>query len=679
MFQACTGFNSDIGHWDVSTITTMGGMFYGARSFNQDISNWDVSNVTSMSGMFMEADAFNQDISNWDVSNVTFMSSMFANSNSSAFNQDIGNWNVSNVTTTASMFQGATSFNQDISGWDVGQVTQMAHMFYGATSFNQDISAWNVGNVTSMVRMFINASSFNQDISNWDVSNVTTMELMFEGASAFNQNIGAWNVANVTNMASMLNNSGLSRENYDLTLTGWASQNIKTNVPLGASGLKYCDGETARNTLISGKGWNITGDIKYCPQTITFDPLTEKTYGDVFNLTAASSSGLSVTFSSSDPDVAIISGNTVTVAGSGTVTITASQDGSTNFEAASSAQQTLTVNPKPVTVTVNDVQGKMYREADPVLTYSANPTLINGDVFTGSLARVAGENAGTYAINQNTLTAGSNYTITFITEDFTIAPRAITVTADAGQSKQYGEADPVLTYSVSPALDNGEAFSGSLARVAGENVGVYAIRQNTLTAGSNYTIAYVGADFHITKLSQAIVFEPIPDKTLGEVSFMLVATASSSLPLIFTSSDESIAVISDNQVTIVGSGEVTITAIQPGNDIYDPQEVSVTLMVHPSSLFIPTLFSPDGNGVNDLFLVRGSGIEEIQFVVIDGMGNEVYRATDVNTATQKGWDGAWKGKAQSAGTYSWIMKGKMKNGASLSSQGKSYGQVVLMR
>jgi surface protein len=47
----------------------MGSMFY-TSSFNQDISNWNVSNVTSMGGMFRSAIAFNQDLSGWCVTNI---------------------------------------------------------------------------------------------------------------------------------------------------------------------------------------------------------------------------------------------------------------------------------------------------------------------------------------------------------------------------------------------------------------------------------------------------------------------------------------------------------------------------------------------------------------------------------------------------------------------------------
>jgi len=66
-------------------------------------------------------------------------------------------------------------------------------------------------------------------------------------------------------------------------------------------------------------------------------------------------------------------------------------------------------------------------------------------VFTGGLVRVAGENVGAYAINQGTLSAGANYTISYTGNNLTITPYLLTVTATA-QSKIYGAADPALTY-----------------------------------------------------------------------------------------------------------------------------------------------------------------------------------------------------------------------------------------
>jgi hypothetical protein len=80
-------------------------------------------------------------------------------------------------------------------------------------------------------------------------------------------------------------------------------------------------------------------------QTISFGALPAKTFGDTsFALTATASSGLTVTYMSSDPLVASISGNAVTILKAGATTITASQAGNASYSAATPVAQLLTVN-----------------------------------------------------------------------------------------------------------------------------------------------------------------------------------------------------------------------------------------------------------------------------------------------------------------------------------------------
>jgi uncharacterized protein YjdB len=87
--------------------------------------------------------------------------------------------------------------------------------------------------------------------------------------------------------------------------------------------------------------------------------LDNKTFGDAdFDLTATASSGLDVSYTSSDLTVATIDGSRVTIVGAGTTTITASQAGDDNYHAATDVQQTLTVEKAAQTITFGALDNK---------------------------------------------------------------------------------------------------------------------------------------------------------------------------------------------------------------------------------------------------------------------------------------------------------------------------------
>ncbi|MGX8985347.1 MBG domain-containing protein, partial [Pseudomonas aeruginosa] len=122
----------------------------------------------------------------------------------------------------------------------------------------------------------------------------------------------------------------------------------------------------------------------------------------------------------------------------------------------------------------------------------------------GGLVRVSGENVGDYAIQQGGLgLVSGNYDLAYQGKNLTITKALLNVIADA-QTKVYGDADPRLTYQVS-GLKNGDTAgavlkSGSLSRVAGENVGVYGINQGDLALNSgNYDLSYQGNNLTINK------------------------------------------------------------------------------------------------------------------------------------------------------------------------------------
>ena len=177
------------------------------------------------------------------------------------------------TTDMSSMFQSCNNFNGAIGHWDTGNVTDMNNMFSGAFSFNQPLvqqpGGWNTSNVTDMNNMFYQAAAFNQDLSSWDTSNVTNMLVMFFEATAFDQSLGDWDISSVTDMDSMLDDCGMSTENLNATLIGWANfveeNDGPSNITLGLEGLTICGTEVLTAGVILGAAnWTTSGET-YTP------------------------------------------------------------------------------------------------------------------------------------------------------------------------------------------------------------------------------------------------------------------------------------------------------------------------------------------------------------------------------------------------------------------------------
>ncbi len=258
----------DIVQWGNVKWSAMNEAFVDCISLNA-ISATDVpdfSNATSLANMFGRCTNFtgNASMNSWNTSTITTMSGMFASAQ--AFNQPVGNWNTSKVERMGGMFYNTKLFNQPIGNWNVAKVVDMMNMFTDAVAFNHDIGGWQTQSLMSINAMFYNAKSFNQDLNSWDVSNVLYMNDAFGNAAAFNQPLDKWNIKNLQYASGIFYNSGISCVNYDKTLIGWGTTQFSTipsNIDLGdVSPLTYSsnDAMAARNTLMTMKGWKITGD-----------------------------------------------------------------------------------------------------------------------------------------------------------------------------------------------------------------------------------------------------------------------------------------------------------------------------------------------------------------------------------------------------------------------------------
>ncbi|SHG14351.1 ABC-type hemin transport system, substrate-binding protein [Flavobacterium fluvii] len=292
-------------------------------------------------------------------------------------------------------------------------------------------------------------------------------------------------------------NSSVNRQ-VNITVKGTNWQISQPNVNASITGT--ANGETIiQFTVVDGLPVEITLSRVLTSQTVTFEALPTKITTDAaFDLTATASSNLPVTYTSSNTDVATISGSNVTIVGKGTTIITAKQEGDDIYGAATAVEQTLTVNPAAQTITFDAIPVKAIGDAAFDLTAMASSNLPVS--YTSSNTAVA-------------TISGSTVTI--------VGKGTATITAKQDGDDIYGAATAV---------------------------------EQTLT---------------VNPAAQTITFDAIPVKAISDAAFDLTATASSNLPVSYTSSNTAVATISGSTVTIVGKGTTTITASQEGNNIYD--------------------------------------------------------------------------------------------------------------
>lgn len=181
-------------------------------------------------------------------------------------------------------------------------------------------------------------------------------------------------------------------------------------------------------------------------QTITFGALAAKNFGDAnFTLAATTTSGLAITYTSSNTGVATIAGNTVTIVGAGTTNITASQPGNATYMAAVDVVQSLTVNKIDQTITFTAIPDKAVGDAP--FSLSATSTSSLPISFSTSSSKVTITNAQVTIVSAGrvTITAAqagnTNYNAaTSVDRNFCIKPAKPSITVS-----NINSASPTLT------------------------------------------------------------------------------------------------------------------------------------------------------------------------------------------------------------------------------------------
>ena len=396
-------------------------------------------------------------------------------------------------------------------------------------------------------------------------------------------------------------------------------------------------------------------------QTITFASIPAKTYGDAdFNLSASASSGSAVTYSSSDPTIATVdAAGRVHILSAGKAIITASQSGSSNYQAAADVQQTLIVNQASLTLTA-DNETITYGSASPALTISYSG-FVNGDTPASlstapvvSTTATATSAAGTYPITVAGA-ASANYAITYQAGTFTVLPSAQSITFPALTAKNYGDPDfNINTTSTNTSLQITYASSNpAVATVdAAGKVHILSAGTTVITASqpasSNYQAA---ADVQQTLTVNPAVLTITADnqtKTLGTANPALTlsysgfvngddATSLSTQPTVSTTaSATSAAGIYAITVSSASSANYNITYVAGTFSVTNPTISSVSLAQatifenQPAGTLTGILnaTSPDPNATYTYSLITGNGSTDNSSFSIQG--NKVVTAKSLD-------------------------------------------------
>ncbi|MCF8409579.1 MAG: hypothetical protein K9G36_11465 [Crocinitomicaceae bacterium] len=377
----------------------------------------------------------------------------------------------SNITATAQ-----TGYQVSIDDLNYGSSVSVAS---GTTVYVSFASTLVAGNYDNQVALVLSGGGASSD------ANVTT-SLSANTVSKATPTINSSPTATAITFGQTLASSTLSGGSASVVGSfAFTTPSTAPNAGTANQSVTFTPTDNANyNTATS----NVSVTVNKANQTINFGALADKTTADSpFALTGTASSGLTVSYSSSNTAVATIAGSTVTIVGAGQTTITASQVGDANYNAATSLDQTLTVTIPACVTNSNQTGGWNFTTASPSSTISnltigdlsqgnnnGTTTLINGtsasSVYTGASG---GNNAGA-AARTGALTPGASGSAYF---QFTLTPANgynFTLTGISFGSRSTGTGPQA--YALRSSLDNyaSNITTGSLSANS-----TWALKSNT--------------------------------------------------------------------------------------------------------------------------------------------------------------------------------------------------------
>jgi len=278
----------------------------------------------------------------------------------------------------------------------------------------------------------------------------------------------------------------------------------------------------------------------------------------------------------------------------GALSITASYSGNATYEVSTSSPQALTINaPNPQSITFTPITGTQYAATTIGLSATASSGLtVSFASATPAVCSVSGTTAslltpGTCVIHATQ--AGNTFYLAapLVSQDFTVTKAPQTISFPAITATQYAASTLPLSATASSGLPVSLAtttpavctLSGTTASLLVQGT---CIIQATQTGNATYAAAPMVQQNIVVHLAAQTITFPAPTATqyaLTEVT--LTATASSGLPITYSSISPSICTVSGSTASLLAPGICYIHAAQAGNTVYSVAPlVTQSFLVH---------------------------------------------------------------------------------------------------
>lgn len=381
----------------------------------------------------------------------------------------------------------------------------------------------------------------------------------------------------------------------------------------GGLGLNQGSGGDALTSSVDGltigvPSYSITYDFDHqLDQTITFDPLANKVFGDApFAVSALASSSLPVAFSAAG--ACTVSGNVVTLTGGGSCTITASQPGDAVYNPAPDVAQSFSIAKAAATLTLSDL-AQIYTGTPRLVTVTSAPLPLGVISVTYDGSPTAPSAVGSYAVvaslnNPDYEAPDATGTLVIVdnrTSQVITAPNisAKTTLSNPFSFTAYATSELEVTFSadgpctVAPTTNSGRNWTTSI-----DVTGAGSCTITMLQAGDAvWAPALATRTFSISKVNQKITFGTLATKYVTDAPFTVSASVNSGLPLTFVASGPctlSGATPTQVLVTLTGvPGTCAITASQAGDGTYNAApSVTRTFTVNSAVILQSLTVSP---------------------------------------------------------------------------------------